>query len=101
MRSQSIVTHIWFGLSWRYLQDAQTYKIHGSGMILDNVNMVLQNLPALGLLVTLRAALDLVRLRDEFTTAPADARLTDEQAARLRQVMTDLQRTLQAESAGN
>jgi len=101
MKSEPIANYIWFGLSWRYLQDAQAgYPIHGSGYILENINVVLDKLKEYGLHVTFRAAIELRKLKQQFITLPSDATLSPEQAVTLQNVMRDLQRTLSAEASG-
>lgn len=102
MINQPISQYIWFGLFWRFLQDAQTgFHIHGENLVLANISRVLEGLESLGLLVTLRAAKDLGELRDELQVMPAGSTLTAAQATNLQTLMNDLQRTLAAEAQGN
>ncbi len=102
MRSEPITSYIWFGLSWRYLQDAQPgIQIHGESLILDNISRVLKELARFELQVTLRAAYDLQKLQLDLKALPVESTLTQQQAQTLHKLMSDLQRTLSAEGSGN
>ncbi len=101
MRSEPINSFIYFGLYWRYLQDAQTgYTIHGKNRILANIERVTEELKRFELQVTLRAAYQLEDLYLELKELPADATLSEQQAKNLRDLMNNLQTTLNAEAMG-
>ena len=101
MEAKPLTSYIWFGLTLRYLIDAQAgWSIHGSPVILGNAERVIEYLTDLNLLVSLRASNQLRGIIDEFKTLPPDAKLNAEQAGRLRLIMKDLKRVVEAEAGG-
>ncbi len=102
MRSEPIAGYIFFGISWRFLQDTpEGVIVHRPGRILENLNAVLGGLTRFGLQVARRAATELFQLQDELKSTPSGATLTIDQAHKLHRAMNELQRVLQAESEGN
>jgi hypothetical protein len=64
MQSKTIHDYIWFGLSWRFLQDVVPgAQIHGDACVIANIDKVIHGLQDFGLLVTERAAFDLIALK--------------------------------------
>jgi hypothetical protein len=100
MIRQSIINYYVFGTEMRYLQDAASeVTVQGSGFISDNIDRFLANLKALGLNVTLRAALRLREFADELKSSEA-MNLSADQAEKLRTIMHELRLTLDAEIFG-
>lgn len=101
MQSKSISNYIYLGLSWRFLQDAKApLPIHGDRNILNNIEVLLGRLDNYGLVVTKRAASDLITFRDTLKELETNAVLTAEQATSLNNIMYLLQSTLLAEAGG-
>jgi hypothetical protein len=100
MIRKSIVSYYTFGTQMRYLQDAQKgMNIKEKDCILDNIDRFLNNIGALELVVTSRAA---GKLRDcRQTLGVAENSVLDEKQAReLRDIMNDIRLTLDAEIQG-
>lgn len=104
MRAQQIHGYYWFGTCVRYLQDVQAgapvAREGVSGFVRDNLKIFFQYLDNLGLPVTERAASELRDILTELEDKDPDARLTDDEARRLRTVATDVRKTLEAEIKG-
>jgi hypothetical protein len=103
MEPQPIRKYVYLGGAQKYLEDAQEGRlVHGQGLILANINNFLKYLDSLGLPVTARAAVyvGLVKMRDELAKSDAGARLTADQATKLREEMRKLRVTLLSESDG-
>jgi hypothetical protein len=94
---------IFFGTALRYLQDASpSYVAKGVDQgwaTLENVTSFLEHLDELGLTVTSRAAHRLKPIKEEIEKS-SDTYLSQELATRLREVMTTLRPTLEAEARG-
>ena len=99
MEKKSIRGYFFFGTVVRYLQDATAgYRIFGSGYILANINRCLDELDELGLTVTKNAAHKLIKFRNELTKiSDKNARLSEEQAKKFKQICDVLRETLEAE----
>jgi hypothetical protein len=102
MKARNISSYIWFGMTFRYLLDALLgCKIHGTAWILENINSYFGSLVEFDLPVTSRASNELEKFRDEISKLPNDAELSAEQSSRLRNIMVNIRKTLEAESVGN
>jgi len=101
MKTKSVLDYYWFGLCSRYIQDAKEgIFIHGDGYILKNIDSFLDRLKELGLIVTSRAAKDLMKFRDSISKLPESTILDKQQADNLKKIMINLRSTLDAEIAG-
>lgn len=101
MQPVAISSYIFFGTSLRFLQDASVgMPVHQEGFILFNIDGFLSNLDRIGTPVTKRAATELMELRTKLSATPDDYRLTEEEATQLREITTNLRRTLVAETSG-
>lgn len=91
-----------FGTCVRYIQDVNTtYKIHGKGCLLENINACLSRLDSLGLYVTKNASQELASFKaelDEITDE--DAKLSGAQCTKLNTITIQLRNTLEAELLG-
>lgn len=102
MESRSINEYIFFGTVLRYLQDVQEgWRVHGHGLILYNIDKLFDSLEQFNLPVTKRAAYKIEEYRDELATHDSDYRLSREEANKLREIISDLRNTLEAEAKGN
>src|ERR1044071_2411332 len=103
MQSTSIWQYIALGGSHQYLARAQAdaYPVHGTGHVLYNIDNFLLKLENFKLVVTRRAASDLIEFRDELAQKDLKENLTQHEAARLSQIMSDITITLRAEAQGN
>lgn len=102
MQSKSIINYIIFGTELRYIQDAKVgWLVHKKGWILENINSFFDDLQEFDLPVTQRAAYDLRQFRDELAKSESDHRLTDNEASKLSNIMTNLRNTLFAEANGH
>lgn len=101
MKANDIWAYIYVGTCLRYLQDSQTEdKVHGKGKTIDNIDLFLSSLDALGLNVTKRAAEKLALLRSRLVTKPKDETLTLREARQLQRTSTELRDTFMAETKG-
>ena len=90
-----------FGTGVRYLQDARAgHRIHGTSHVLQNIAHLLRQLEELSLRVSARAADNLRELEAQLQATPNDAKLTESQATKLRECITQLRLTLRAELQG-
>ena len=99
MEKKSIRGYFFFGTAVRFLQDASTgYSIFEPGYILDNVNLCLDEIDALGLMVTKVASWELIQFRDELTKiSDNNSLLSEEQSNKLKEICHKLRATLEAE----
>lgn len=101
MQSVPIYKFWQFGTTVRYLQDARSHNpVHGKGAILANIDGLLSRLDELNLRVTKRASTELEEIRSDLSEAAPDAKLTNAQSQKLRDAITNLRRTLEAELKG-
>lgn len=101
MQERSIASYYYFGTCYRYLLDAHSAtRIKGEHLILDNLRRFLDQLDALGLTVTKRAAFELEKLHKEFEACQDDESLGDARAKRLRELTLEIRTTLNAEIVG-
>jgi len=103
MKEQSIYKYCWFGTCIRFIQDAQAgWPIRGEEwFILENLGRFFEYLDELGLKVTHRAASELYTLKVELEQQKEKgATLSEEHASRLRELMTQVRKTLEAELQG-
>jgi len=101
MLAKPIDEYFYFGTLVRYLQDARLgSRIHGKSFIIENLRAFFPRLDSLDLQVTRRASRELSAFKEELEAAAPEATLTSEQAERLRELMTNVRRTLVAELAG-
>jgi len=101
MKRVSVFGYYWFGTCVRYLQDVPAdAPVHKGGYIRDNLSRVFKYLDEFGLVVTQRAARELGSFRDELDDLPKDAKLSADQAARLRDLIAAVRKTLEAEIEG-
>jgi len=101
MREQSVANYISFGAVLRFLQDAKTgWQIQGDSWVGANVERFLNELDALGLVVTdnLARSEGLHAMRDELAEADADAVLNTAQVQRLQTIIGTVRKTLFAEA---
>ena len=99
--------YFWFGTCVRYLQSVNAGEpIHeppessGAGFVLFNLDQLFSHLADLNLKVTTRAAWRLRPLRDELAASEQLAKLTLDQANRLRLLIKELRLTIEAELQG-
>jgi len=99
MEKKSIAAYFFFGTAVRYLQDVSAeYPIFGTGYILDNINICLDELDKLELTVTKNASGDLTNFRDKLMKIrDKKAKLTKEQSTELNNICHMLRPTLLAE----
>ncbi len=101
MRKTPVYRYYWFGTCVRYLQDARRgYRIHGQGRVLYTLNEFFEYLDALELVVTKRTCGELFEFKTSLAMAADEAKMTDEHANKLRSLMSDVRRTLDAEIEG-
>lgn len=103
MIPRSIYSYYKFGTSVRYLQDSKMgYRIgdEKSPFVLGNLVRFFSSLGELNLEVTKRAVSRLEDILEEFRKAEKGARLTVEQASRLKKLMNETRITLEAELQG-
>jgi hypothetical protein len=101
MRPVTVYRYWWFGTCVRFLQDAsENASIHGSGHILANIESLFDRVDQLGLNVTKRACTPLLDLQTTLKGSEAGAKLSAAQARELRQVVTNLRLTMEAELRG-
>lgn len=104
MIQKNVWSYIQVGTGFRYLQEAQKGRsLNGGGTILENIERFLNNLADLGLPVTDRAAYRLKSLDVELKEKAEEndkAKLTEEDAKKLREIIRELRPTLIAESQG-
>ena len=102
MKGIPISDYIFFGLGYRYVQDVgEGFRVHGSDLILENLERVLDCLDDFELPVTKRAASDLVEIYERLKAASEDYILTSEDADAINSELERLQQTLRAETGGN
>ena len=120
MKSEPISSYIYFGTCVRYLQDVEEgWKVEGGGFVLDNINKFFMCLDKFNLPVTKRASYKLVEFKENLTQinssnespegstddtdedADSEHLLSFEEANNLRQIMSDVRKTLDAETSGN
>lgn len=90
---------IYFGTTLRYLQDAPSRTIKGTGQVLYNIDRFLQSVDELGFTVTRRAASRLSNFREKIDKA-TEARLSEAEVTELKEIMKELRPTLLAEAGG-
>lgn len=101
MQSVTLYRYWQFGTGFRYLQDASAgYSIHGSNVIIGNIEALFKKLDELNLQVTVRAAANLKKLLMEFKATPSDSKLDAAQAKKLNTTVKALRQTLEAELKG-
>lgn len=103
MQSQSITLYILFGEVRQFLRDAKKGQpVHADGGVLTYIGVFLDYLDELGLPVTGRVALRgaLGSFQNEMSNSEPDHTLTAEEAARLRNIVGDIQEVLSAELEG-
>lgn len=101
MQSVTLYRYWQFGTGFRYLQDASAgYPIHGSGVVLGNLETLFKKLEELNLRVTIRPAGDLKKLFTELRATPSDSKLDAAQAKKLNTTVQSLRQTLEAELMG-
>ena len=112
MKSEPISSYIYFGTCVRFLQDAEPeWKVFGDGYVLDNINTFFNKLDEFNLPVTTRVAYELSKFQKELLKSNSEEndgnnennerRLNEEEALKLRHIMSDIRRTLDAEANGN
>lgn len=97
---QSVPVHkFWsFGTTVRYLQDAREgFSIKGDGNVLVNIDAMFRRLGELDLRVTINAAAGVEKLRNELAEVPDGTKLTKEQSDKLRKLIFELRKTMEAE----
>src|SRR5215813_2860249 len=101
MTPQSIKDYIWLGLVWRYLQDVEAgHPLHGDTYIIQNLENLFSELNRFELFVTGRAASEIEDLYDAFKNTPQGTNITKEEAKKLNENLSFLQKTLSAEASG-
>jgi hypothetical protein len=101
MESKPISSYIRFGTVIRYLQDAkESWAVHGTGYVLDNIDSFFEYLKEFELPVTNRAADQLRKFNVDLKKSDSQHKLTSDEASRLRKVMDGLRPTLFAEAQG-
>ncbi|MBR7979208.1 hypothetical protein [Burkholderia cenocepacia] len=98
MQSVPVYRFWQFGTTVRYLQDVREgYKIKGSGNVLVNVDALFLRLRELELRVTINAADKLEEFRKELGGSDDDVEMTQAQSSKLRGLIFELRRTMEAE----
>lgn len=101
MKSRPIWEYIIFGTGLRYLQDVKSeYPIYGDGYVLENIERFLSKLHEYELAVTIRASFKLEEFLDKLSESQPNAELTKNQSSELNEIVTDIRKTLMAESKG-
>jgi len=101
MESKSIYSYFFFGTAVRYLQDITSGSlVHKRGCILDNLDTIINMLNELKLIVSKRAASDLINFREKLKKKDKSHKLTTDEALKLRNLMHDLRKTINAEISG-
>ncbi|MFC4621782.1 hypothetical protein ACFO3A_06085 [Comamonas nitrativorans] len=101
MQSVTLYRYWQFGTGFRYLQDAKEgYSIHGSAVVIGNIEALLKKLEDLNLYVTIRAAANLRSLLKDLKATPGDSKLDAAQARKLSSTVRALRQTLEAELKG-
>jgi hypothetical protein len=75
--------------------------VHGGGMVVWNIDELIDALERYGLTVSARAAVELRAFRDHLDDTPDDYSLSAEDALELRRMVTDLRKTIEPEALGN
>lgn len=102
MESRSILDYIFFGTALRYAQDvSEGWWIHTPGGILPNLDHMLDKLKTFSLPVSHQGSGDLYTIAAELRETPDDAKMSAEQATRLRGAMSKFRHTLEAEAQLN
>lgn len=101
MRPITIYKYIFFGTAIRYLQDVQGgYLVHTKGGILENIDCFFKYLDEFELPVTKRAAFELEKFKKKLRKTKENHNLTSNEAEDLQNIMSDLRKTIDAESQG-
>jgi hypothetical protein len=110
MEKRPVWGYVWFGTALRYLQDASVrHQIEPPGGILENIESFIKDLDKFNFKVTQRtmAYYDLGNLQAELMEMVATRSEGDEEpslsaamAQRLRGIMSDIRKTLEAEAGG-
>ena len=121
MKSEPISSYIYFGTCVRYLQDVEEgWNVEGHGFVLDNINAFFKCLDKFNLPVTKRASYKLLEFKkklsqndssnenpeknvdeDNEENEDTERGLTLDEARNLMQIMSDIRKTLDAETSGN
>lgn len=102
MQSKSILSYMDFGTELRYIIDVKVgWRVHGEGVVLENIDRFFAHLQEFVLPVTQRAAYELRQFRDELAKSESDHKLTNDEASKLTGIMNDVRNTLSAEADGN
>jgi hypothetical protein len=104
VRKRPTSDYIWLGTAIRFLLESKDDRlISGNGGVKENLDSVLEDLPALELRVASRLAtsLGLPILAAEFADAPDGAALSADQSRRLGEAMGKVRDTVIAEALGN
>lgn len=100
MRKQRLDTYYWLGIFVMYLQRAEPgIIVHGGSYVVESLKQLLTYFVDLELPVTRNACRRVVEFYSELRELPEDASLTDKQADELRDIITSLRQTLEAELA--
>lgn len=101
MKANDIWAYIYVGTCLRYLQDSQPEDlVHGKGRTINNIDLFLSSLDALGLNVTMRASENLSTIRSSLITKKRRGKLTLREARELQHTSTQLRDTFMAETKG-
>jgi hypothetical protein len=102
MIEKNIAWLLTFGATQEFLERivVASMSIHGDSQIVDMMEYFLDNLSQLGFTVTLRAANELIALKDELSKSDKGAKITEDQVQKLNRIMRGLWPTLNAESRG-
>lgn len=101
MQPKPISGYIFFGTALRFLQDVREgYSLKDNGFYYDNLKYFLNNLDKLDLKVTKRASYKLFVLLEKYKKKNKNYKLTLEDAAELKEIISDVRKTLDAESEG-
>jgi hypothetical protein len=103
MKPEGIHKYYYFGTCQRFLQDAEaTMSIYGSGCIIENIDSLLDTMNELELSVTKRCRpiYNLISLREELQKNEDATELGEENALKLKRIMSELRTTLDAEITG-
>ncbi|WP_157639378.1 hypothetical protein [Burkholderia ubonensis] len=98
MQSVPVYRFWQFGTTVRYLQDVREgYKIKGPANVLVNIDALFRRLWELDLRVTINAADKLSQFQEELNELADDAKMTQAQSTKLRNLIFELRRTMEAE----
>lgn len=102
MQSMPISSYIIFGTEIRFLQDVRKeWRVHGEGLVLDNIARFFANLEKFNLPVTMRSSYKLTTLWKKLAKTNSDYKLSTDEAIELANITNDVISTLVAEARGN